>query len=41
VQPSQPIRIDKFDYANPDALQETYDQGLEDGAQFARIHSGQ
>ena len=41
VQPSRPIRIDKFDYANPEGLQETYDQGLEDGAQFARIHSGQ
>ena len=34
VQPSRPIRIDKFDYANPDGLQETYDQGLEDGRQF-------
>ncbi|NCF20336.1 MAG: hypothetical protein GWP63_19035 [Haliea sp.] len=36
VQPSEPIRIDKFDYANPVGLQETYNLGLKDGAQFAR-----
>jgi len=34
VQPSEPIRIDKFDYANPDGLQETYELGLRDGARF-------
>lgn len=36
VQPSQPINIDKFDYANPKALQETYDLGLYDGEEFAK-----
>ena len=36
VQPSAPIRIDKFDYANPQGLQETYDLGVEDGRAFAR-----
>ena len=41
VQPSRPILIDKFDYANPEGLQETSDQGLADGAEFVRIHSGQ
>ncbi len=35
VQPSEPIRIDKFDYANPSGLQETYDLGIQDGAKFA------
>jgi predicted patatin/cPLA2 family phospholipase len=34
VQPSEPIRIDKFDYANPDGLQKTYDLGLKDGEAF-------
>ncbi len=36
VQPSKPIKIDKFDYANPDGLQETFELGLVDGARFAR-----
>lgn len=36
VQPSEPIRIDKFDYANPDGLQETFELGFVDGTQFAR-----
>lgn len=36
AQPSEPIRIDKFDYANPGGLQETYDLGLGDGQRFAR-----
>tara|TARA_R110002049_G_scaffold307162_1_gene506956 strand:- start:2983 stop:3825 length:843 start_codon:yes stop_codon:yes gene_type:complete len=36
VQPSEPVRIDKFDYANPDALQATYDLGLRDGIRFAQ-----
>ena len=36
VQPSEQITIDKFDYANPDALQQTYDLGLCDGADFAK-----
>ena len=35
VQPSEPIRIDKFDYANPSGLQKTYDLGAKDGANFA------
>ena len=35
VQPSEPIRIDKFDYANPEGLQQTYDQGFRDGTAFA------
>lgn len=37
VQPSEPIRIDRFDYANPLGLQETYDLGLKDGSKFARL----
>jgi hypothetical protein len=36
VQPSQPIKIDKFDYANPDGLQETFELGLDDGSEFGR-----
>jgi predicted acylesterase/phospholipase RssA len=36
VQPSKPIKIDKFDYANPDGLQETFELGLHDGRGFAR-----
>ncbi len=36
VQPSEPIRIDKFDYANPDGLQETFELGLRDGRTFGR-----
>ena len=36
VQPSEPIKIDKFDYANPDGLQETFDLGLRDGRKFGR-----
>jgi predicted acylesterase/phospholipase RssA len=35
AQPSEPIRIDKFDYANPDGLQATYELGLHDGRRFA------
>ncbi len=35
VQPSQPIQIDKFDYANPSGLQDTYDLGVRDGSSFA------
>ena len=38
VQPSEPIRIDKFDYANPEGLEETYQLGRRDGAGFARRH---
>lgn len=34
AQPSRPIGIDKFDYANPDGLQQTFDLGLEDGRKF-------
>ena len=36
VQPSKPIRIDKFDYANPRGLQETFDLGFADGASYVR-----
>ena len=32
----EPIKIDKFDYANPDGLQETFDLGLRDGKKFGR-----
>lgn len=35
VQPSEQITIDKFDYANPAGLQQTYDLGLRDGVAFA------
>ena len=34
AQPSESIRIDKFDYANPSGLQETYDLGFRDGLNF-------
>lgn len=34
AQPSQPICIDKFDYANPDGLQAAYNLGLSDGERF-------
>jgi hypothetical protein len=34
-QPSEPIRMDKFDYANPEGLQQTYDLGYRDGQCFA------
>ena len=36
VQPSEPIRINKFDYANPCGLQETYNLGVMDGIAFAK-----
>jgi predicted acylesterase/phospholipase RssA len=36
VQPSKPIKIDKFDYANPDGLEETFQLGLDDGRKFGR-----
>jgi predicted acylesterase/phospholipase RssA len=35
VQPSRQIRIDKFDYANPTGLQQTYELGVNDGKVFA------
>lgn len=38
VQPSRPIRIDKFDYANPEGLQEAYDLGVADGRAWAGRH---
>ncbi len=38
VQPSEPIHIDKFDYANPAGLQATYDLGLRDGARLTTTH---
>lgn len=34
VQPSESIRIDKFDYANPQGLQDCYDLGCRDGRRF-------
>ena len=36
VQPSEQIKIDKFDYANPQGLQDTYDLGFTDGVAFAQ-----
>ena len=39
VQPSEAITIDKFDYANPEGLQQTYDLGFEDGTAFASAQS--
>lgn len=36
VQPSEQIKIDKFDYANPDGLQETFELGIADGRKFAQ-----
>jgi len=35
VQPSAAIRMDKFDYANPDGLQEVFDLGAADGRAYA------
>lgn len=35
LQPSAAIRIDKFDYANPEGLQDAYDLGLADGVRAA------
>ncbi len=35
VQPSAPIRMDKFDYANPEGLQEVYELGTADGRAYA------
>ena len=39
VQPSERITLDKFDYANPEGLQQTYDLGRHDGAAFAAAYS--
>ena len=36
MQPSRQIKIDKFDYANPDGLQETFELGLDDGRKFGQ-----
>ena len=36
VQPSEQIKIDKFDYANPRGLQETFDLGVADGHKFGQ-----
>jgi predicted acylesterase/phospholipase RssA len=35
VQPSRSIRMDKFDYANPEGLQEVFELGAADGHAFA------
>lgn len=37
VQPGRPIGIDKFDYANPAGLTETYELGVADGERFATM----
>ena len=37
VQPSEPIRIDKFDYANPQGLEDTYRLGWKDAQTFAQL----
>ena len=39
AQPSEPIRMDKFDYANPEGLQEVFELGAADGRAFAREQS--
>ena len=39
VQPSKPIQIDKFDYANPDGLQEAFELGITDGRQFGQRYA--
>ena len=38
VQPSEPVPIDKFDYANPKGLQDTFDLGYTDGVEFASVN---
>lgn len=35
AQPSVQIKIDKFDYANPEGLQQAFELGLADGGRFA------
>lgn len=37
VQPSKPILMDKFDYANPEGVQAAYDLGLADGLNFSGL----
>jgi predicted acylesterase/phospholipase RssA len=39
VQPSVQIALDKFDYANPGGLQETYELGFSDGQRFTTQES--
>jgi hypothetical protein len=34
VQPSEPIRLDKFDYANPEGLREAFELGWRDAGSF-------
>lgn len=41
VQPSEPIKIDKFDYANPSGLQEAFDLGRHDARHFFEGARGQ
>ncbi|KZX60517.1 hypothetical protein A3709_00105 [Halioglobus sp. HI00S01] len=38
VQPSEQIHLDKFDYANPQGLQDTYDLGYADGKTYTSQH---
>ena len=41
VQPSEPIRVDKFSVTDPDGIREAYELGLKDGAAFAaRVRNG-
>ncbi|MBU2646345.1 patatin-like phospholipase family protein [bacterium] len=39
IQPSEPIKIDKWDYTNPAGLQDAYDLGIKDGQAFLQ-HNG-
>ncbi len=39
AQPGEPIRMDKFDYANPEGLQKVFELGATDGRAFARRQS--
>ena len=39
VQPSQEIKIDKWDYTSPEGLQEAFDLGRFDGEQFAQKYT--
>jgi len=38
VQPSEPITIDKWEYADPDGVEKTYNLGLKDGENFIRAY---
>jgi hypothetical protein len=38
VQPSEPIRIYKWDYTNPEGIQEAFDLGRRDGDRFVELY---